>query len=72
MADWEIAEFVIYIINEIANLTGKTTSKVYQVLSETDCIRNYLAPCYDVLHTMSSQSIVEDVLNYVRLRGEAI
>ena len=58
----EVAEFVIYIINEIANNRGKTTPQVYKVLSKTGCISNYLVPFYDVLHTMSSQSVAEDVL----------
>lgn len=65
----ETSEFVIYIINEISNLTNRPTSEVYQILSKTDCIQKYLVPFYDVLHTLSSQNVVEDVLEYVRKRG---
>lgn len=72
MANREIAEFVIYIINEIANLTEQPTARVYQALSETGCIKNYLTAFYDVLHTMSSQRVAEDALNYVRMRGESL
>lgn len=68
----EAAEFVIYIINEIANIKGKTTTQVYKALSETGCISNYLVPFYDVLHTMSSQSVAEEVLEYVESRGGKI
>lgn len=68
----ETSEFVIYIINEISNLTNRPTSEVYQILSQTDCIQKYLVPFYDVLHTLSSQNVVEDVLEYVRKRGEEL
>lgn len=68
----ETTEFIVYIINEIANTHETYPSHVYQVLQKTDCINSYLAPFYDVLHTMSSQSVVNDVLEYVRLRGESI
>ena len=68
----ETAEFAIYIINEIANCQGKTTPQVYKALSKTGCISNYLVLFYDVLHTMSSQNVVEDVLEYVESRGGSI
>lgn len=68
----KVAEFIIYIINEIANSQGKSTPQVYKVLSQTGCISNYLVPFYDVLHTMSSQSVAEDVLEYVESRGGKI
>ncbi len=61
----EVAEFVIYIINEVANKTGKSTSFVYQILDKSGCIENYLVSFYDILHTMSSQAVVEDVLTFV-------
>lgn len=70
--DRETAEFVIYIINEVANLTGKSTARVYQVLSETGCVESYLAPFYDVLHTLSSETVVEDVLDYISQRGKQL
>ncbi len=41
-------------------------------MSETGCIKDYLVPFYDVLHTMSSQSVAEDVLEYVESRGGKI
>lgn len=68
----EIAEFIIYIINEIANCNECSTSRVYQVLDETGCIDNYLTPFYDVLHTMGSESVVDDVLEYVQSKGAVI
>lgn len=68
----EVTEFVIYIINEIANANGCSTSDVYRILESTGCISNYLVPFYDVLHTMSSESIVSDVMEFIQSKGARI
>ena len=68
----EVTEFVIYIINEIANENGCSTSEVYRILESTGCISNYLIPFYDVLHTMSSDSIICDVMEFVETKGARI
>jgi len=64
------AEFVIYIINEIANKKHKMSSQIYKVLQKTNCIKEYLVPMYDVLHTLSSETVVNDVCEFVKNRGE--
>lgn len=68
----QTTEFVIYIINEVANSRGLFPSRVYRVMDQTGCINEYLVPFYDVLHTMSSQSVVEDVIEYVNSRGGSL
>ena len=68
----QTTEFVIYIINEVANSRGLCPSRVYRVMDQTGCISEYLVPFYDVLHTMSSQSVVEDVIEYVNSRGGSL
>ncbi len=68
----EEAEFVIYIINEIANIKGCSTTHVYQSLMKSDCVSNYLVAFYDVLHTLSSARVIEDVFQYLKMRGVEI
>lgn len=68
----EVAEFIIYIINEISNTRNLYPSQIYKVLEKTDCINGYLAPLYDVLHTMSSAGVVNDVIEYVKARGQTL
>lgn len=63
------AEFVIYIINALANKKGLYPSYVYKKLEETDCIQNYLVSFYDVLHTMGTETIMNDVEKYLNQRG---
>lgn len=68
----EIAEFVIYIINAIANAQSLYPSHVYRTLQETGCIQKYLVPFYDVLHTMGTESIMRDVKTYLSQRGVSL
>ncbi|WP_044973739.1 DUF3791 domain-containing protein [Ruminococcus sp. HUN007] len=68
----ETTEFVIYIINQIANIKNMSPSKVYSILNKTGCIKEYLVPLYDVLHTLSSNQVAEDVIEFVTTRGEVI
>ena len=48
------------------------SNEVYKLLKKTACIEKYLVPFYDVLHTMSSEMVVRDVLEYVEARGEKL
>ncbi|MBP3674913.1 MAG: DUF3791 domain-containing protein [Campylobacter sp.] len=66
------ASFIIYIIHKVARRNGVTPSQVYSALNKTECISKYLVPCYDVLHTMSADTVAEDVLFWVKNHGEQI
>lgn len=61
--------FVVYLINVCADKWNTTPSNVYKKLKETDCIENYLVPFYDVLHTLSSAYMEEDIRGYLTKRG---
>lgn len=65
----EIMEFIVYIINATADKLGTYTSKIYNILEQSGCINDYLVPCYDVLHTMGTEAIVDDVITYTANRG---
>ncbi|MBE6842275.1 MAG: DUF3791 domain-containing protein [Ruminococcus sp.] len=70
--DRKTTEFIIYIIHEIANSKNEAPSKIYKVLENTGCIQEYLVPFYDVLHTMSSESVIDDVKEFIEARGVVI
>lgn len=67
--DREIFSFVIYMIHACANKWGKLPSEVYSMLSRTDCINGFLVKHYDVLHTQSTEYVVNDITEYLRVRG---
>lgn len=68
----ESLSFVVYMIHACAESWGKTPSEVYRLLSGVDCINSYLVPFYDILHTQGTGYIVDDIKEFLRLRGVAV
>ena len=62
-------EFVVYMIHYCANKWGISPAAVYQLLNESGCIANYLVPHYEVLHTQSSEYILNDIVIYLKRKG---
>lgn len=67
--DRESFSFVIYMIHACANRWRKVPSDVYKMLQKTGCIDNYLVPHYDILHTQGTDYIVNDIEEYLGIRG---
>ena len=68
----ESFSFVIYMIHACANRWRKVPSDVYKLLQKTGCIDNYLVPHYDILHTQGTDYIVDDIKEYLGIRGVSI
>ena len=69
MKDKNVFEFVIYVIHACADKWNKLPSEVYKLLDSKDCINNFLVSNYDILHTQSTANIVEDLKEYLKVRG---
>ncbi|MBR3535168.1 MAG: DUF3791 domain-containing protein [Oscillospiraceae bacterium] len=69
MNDKNVFEFVIYIIHACANKWNRYPSDVYRILNDNNCINNFLVSHYDILHTQSTAYIVDDVKEYLNVRG---
>ena len=68
-----VLEFAVFCIENVADELGKPSSEVYRSLSGPDGIlRQYIVPCYDVLHTQGKKYIVDDILDVMKERGVAI
>ena len=65
----EIMEFVVYMIHACANKWTLSPKQVYHKLQSTGCINEYLVPNYDILHTQGSGYLVDDIGEYLRIRG---
>ena len=70
--DKDSMAFVVYMIHRCANQWGCSPAAVYRKLKESGCIDTYLVPFYDVLHTQSSQYVLNDIALYLRNRGIAV
>lgn len=61
--------FTIYMIHACANRWNVAPSRVYQALKTSGCLDRYLIPCYDILHTQSTDYVVQDIEEYLEERG---
>lgn len=62
-------EFTVFIINKLSDYLGKPVYEVYQILKDTDILEGYIIACYDVLHTLGSEYLMEDITEVLKERG---
>lgn len=61
--------FVVYMIHACADRWNVAPSKVYHALKKSGCLDLYLVPNYDILHTQSTNYVVQDIEEYLNERG---
>ena len=64
--------FAIFIINRMAFKYGVSPSAIYQKLQSIDCLKKYIIPHYDVLHTQGEDYLIQDIENYLKNRGVSL
>ena len=64
--------FVVYMIHACANHWNSTPKNVYEKLNTAGCIDNYLVPHYEILHTQGTDYLVDDIQEYLRVRGVTV
>ena len=63
-------EFAIFCIENVAARLGVDAERVYQAFTQkSDILNGYIVPEYEILHTQSSDYIVEDLLDVMKERG---
>lgn len=62
-------EFAVFLIHQLSQKWNKLPADVYEILSKTNILDNYIIKNYDVLHTQGSQALVEDISEYVKEKG---
>ena len=61
--------FVVYLIHACADRWGRTPKQVYTAMKSAKCIDKYLLPHYEILHTQSTEYLVDDIYEYLNVRG---
>ena len=61
--------FSVFVLYRLAEHWGRPVPDVYQTLKRVDALEDYVIPFHDVLHTLGEEYLVEDLTEYVRLRG---
>lgn len=67
--DNKTLDFVTYCISKLAQVLKLSQGDVYRRLKESGIIDDYIIPSYDVLHTFSSNYLIEDLTDYMREKG---
>ncbi|MGG7165578.1 DUF3791 domain-containing protein [Clostridium ihumii] len=62
-------EFTVFIINKLSDYLKKPVSEVYNILKDTNILDEYIIECYDVLHTLGSEYLMEDIIEVLEKRG---
>ena len=63
-------EFAIFCIENIAFFLGKDAQQVYKMLTEdSDILKTYIVPEYEMLHTQSKEYIIGDIVGLMREKG---
>lgn len=70
--DKDSFSYVIYMIHACANNWEHNPSEVYMMMKSTNCIMGFLVPNYEILHTQSTQYVMEDIKEYLSIRGISI
>lgn len=61
--------FVVFILHALGQHWNMTTPEVYEILNTTGILDDYIIKCYDVLHTLGKEYLVEDITDFVREKG---
>ena len=61
--------FVVFILHALGQHWNMTTPEVYGILNSTGILDDYIIKCYDVLHTLGKEYLVEDITEFVREKG---
>jgi hypothetical protein len=67
----EQLKFCVFIINQISQTVKKPTADVYKFLTESGVLDEYIIGCYDSLHTLGREYLIDDVTGMMRDRGVA-
>lgn len=61
--------FVVFILHALGQHWNMTTPEVYDILNSNGILDDYIIKCYDVLHTLGKEYLVEDITEFVREKG---
>lgn len=61
--------FSIFMLYSLADKWNMSPVAVYKILNDTGILDNYIIKCYDSLHTLGKEYLVEDITDFVREKG---
>ena len=68
----EQLKFRVFVINQISQSIKKPTADVYKFLVESGVLDDYIISCYDSLHTLGREYLVDDITGLLHDKGMAL
>lgn len=65
----EQLEFATYCIGNLSQRLGRSQPEVYEMLSGSGILSDYIIGSYDVLHTFGKDYLMDDLVDYMREKG---
>lgn len=65
----EHLDFITFCVGTLSDALQWSAARVYGALRSTGLLRDYIIPCYDVLHTFGKEYLVEDLTQALREKG---
>ena len=70
MSKKELA-FVVFILFQLSEAWDMPVPQVYERLKKTEVLDGYIIACYDVLHTLGREYLINDITEIVEEREAA-
>lgn len=61
--------FITFCVGSLADALNKSASQIYNALRSSGVLKDYIVPCYDVLHTFCKDYLVEELTEVLKERG---
>ena len=65
-------DFGVFLIHRLAERWGKPVPETYLILNNTDILDGYILKCYDTLHTLGTEYLVDDLTEYAWEKGVTV
>lgn len=65
-------DFSTFMLYRLAEHWGRSVPDTYRILDKANAVDGYLIPGYDMLHTLGSEYLVNDLTDYVQEHGVTI
>ena len=72
MLNREELRFSVYLVHVLAEAWKVMPSRAYRILSDTAVLDRYVLPCFDTLHSLGREALVDDMTEFVREKGVAV
>ena len=68
----EEKDFGVFLIHRLAKQWGMPVPETYSILNRTNILDEYILACYDTLHTLGTEYLIEDLSEFAREKGVCI